>query len=311
VPRARDEKERPPCIPKSVIEESEEIQDAEMSKQARAMLQLQKSLEEEQDHAGMWERGEVPGMNSKLWRERWQLANPEWKFDIIPEIIDGKTIYDFIDPEIEKKLEELEREENERVQQLEDEEAMKSSESEIDEETMEIIHKIRQKKKMLNLQHKTKISIEGDEDQSRMPRERKTRTVDKLESHLTNMGLSEEQVKESVDRVRSRSREQSHPRQGRKRTRSESRPRDEEEKLDDKTLRKRTKSRERSVSATPKPGSGYKDFRQVEKAAKINKRLMVARGHLAKKGEADRSIPNLMPKHLNSGKMSMGKRQRR
>jgi nucleolar GTP-binding protein len=39
------------------------------------------------------------------------LSNPEWKFDTIPEIMDGKNIADFIDPDIAEKLEALEREE--------------------------------------------------------------------------------------------------------------------------------------------------------------------------------------------------------
>ena len=39
------------------------------------------------------------------------MENPEWKFDVIPEILDGKNIADFIDPDIEEKLEALEREE--------------------------------------------------------------------------------------------------------------------------------------------------------------------------------------------------------
>jgi hypothetical protein len=39
------------------------------------------------------------------------LADPEWKMDIIPEILDGKNIADFIDPDIAEKLEALEREE--------------------------------------------------------------------------------------------------------------------------------------------------------------------------------------------------------
>jgi nucleolar GTP-binding protein len=43
------------------------------------------------------------------------LANPEWKMDIIPEIMDGKNVADFIDPDIEEKLDALEREE-ERLQ---------------------------------------------------------------------------------------------------------------------------------------------------------------------------------------------------
>ena len=39
------------------------------------------------------------------------LANEEWKSDVMPEIMDGKNIADFIDPEILEKLEALEREE--------------------------------------------------------------------------------------------------------------------------------------------------------------------------------------------------------
>lgn len=39
------------------------------------------------------------------------LANPEWKMDVIPEIMDGKNVADFIDPDILEKLEALEREE--------------------------------------------------------------------------------------------------------------------------------------------------------------------------------------------------------
>lgn len=43
--------------------------------------------------------------------ENYLLENSEWKNDIIPEIMDGKNIADFIDPDIEEKLEALEREE--------------------------------------------------------------------------------------------------------------------------------------------------------------------------------------------------------
>jgi nucleolar GTP-binding protein len=39
------------------------------------------------------------------------LANDEWKEDRVPEIMDGKNIADFIDPDIAEKLEALEREE--------------------------------------------------------------------------------------------------------------------------------------------------------------------------------------------------------
>ena len=45
------------------------------------------------------------------WTEGWILSDPAWKEDAIPEIMDGKNVADFIDPDIAAKLEALEREE--------------------------------------------------------------------------------------------------------------------------------------------------------------------------------------------------------
>lgn len=66
MPRARDEKERAPCIPKSVLEKP--LPDAPLTKQERAMKQLEDRLAEEQREDAMWANGEIPGMDSKLWR---------------------------------------------------------------------------------------------------------------------------------------------------------------------------------------------------------------------------------------------------
>lgn len=40
------------------------------------------------------------------------LENPDWKYDIVPEIMDGKNIADFVDPDILEKLTKLEEEED-------------------------------------------------------------------------------------------------------------------------------------------------------------------------------------------------------
>lgn len=45
------------------------------------------------------------------------LADDSWKYDIIPEIYNGKNVADFIDPDIEAKLEALEREEEALAEQ--------------------------------------------------------------------------------------------------------------------------------------------------------------------------------------------------
>jgi nucleolar GTP-binding protein len=47
--------------------------------------------------------------------ESYLLANSEWKYDKIPEIMEGKNVADFIDPEIEAKLDALELEEEKLI----------------------------------------------------------------------------------------------------------------------------------------------------------------------------------------------------
>ena len=47
--------------------------------------------------------------------KRYLLEDASWRRDIIPEIMDGHNIVDFVDPDIEAKLEALELEEDERA----------------------------------------------------------------------------------------------------------------------------------------------------------------------------------------------------
>merc|ERR1719253_650191 len=44
------------------------------------------------------------------WR-RSILEDDSWKYDVIPEIMDGHNVIDFVDPDIDKRLAELEKEE--------------------------------------------------------------------------------------------------------------------------------------------------------------------------------------------------------
>lgn len=73
-------------------------------------------------------------------------------------------------------------------------------------------------------------------------------------------------------------------------------------------------SRSRSVSRPPHevlPGDGFKDSSQKVKAIKIGNKSHRKRDKAARRGEADRVIPSLKPKHLFSGKRGNGKTQRR
>lgn len=80
-----------------------------------------------------------------------------------------------------------------------------------------------------------------------------------------------------------------------------------------KKLRLRSTSRSRSRSRPPSevvPGEGLKDSAQKVKTIKLAKKSVLKRNKNARRGEADRVIPTLKPKHLFSGKRSIGKTQR-
>lgn len=61
--------------------------------------------------------------------EGYKLEKDEWKYDVIPEIMDGMNIYDYVDPDIAKKIQELEEEENNRIY-IENEENSSDEENE-------------------------------------------------------------------------------------------------------------------------------------------------------------------------------------
>jgi nucleolar GTP-binding protein len=62
-----------------------------------------------------------PGLYVPDTREERDLAVEDWKYDEIPEILDGANVADFIDPNIHEKLEQLLREEEVRLAEYEQE----------------------------------------------------------------------------------------------------------------------------------------------------------------------------------------------
>lgn len=51
------------------------------------------------------------GVYSADSRKHYSLKDPAWRHDIMPEIVEGHNVLDFVDPDIEAQLEALEREE--------------------------------------------------------------------------------------------------------------------------------------------------------------------------------------------------------
>ncbi|KAI0493515.1 hypothetical protein KFK09_023633 [Dendrobium nobile] len=297
IPKPRDNKERPTCIPQAVLEAQ-----AKESKE-RENRKLERDLENENGGAGVY---------SASLRKHYILASDEWKEDIMPEILDGHNVYDFVDPDILQRLEELEREEGLRLEAESNEAEFEIDGKELTPEEREALAEIRKKKSLLIQEHRIKKSTA--ESRPTIPRkfdkDRKF-TTERMGRQLSSLGLD---PSSAIYRARSRS----ISRKGQKRDRSFARDADDAEAMDIDDERKskklRLRSRSRSCSRPPGeviPGEGLKDSAQKLKAIKIKKKSEKVRNKAARRGEADRVIPNLKPKHLFSGKRSIGKTQRR
>ncbi|KAK5653845.1 hypothetical protein OQA88_7769 [Cercophora sp. LCS_1] len=256
---------------------------------------LAKDIEEANGGAGVY--------NVDL-RKDWMLANPEWKYDKMPEIFDGKNVYDYIDPDIDAKLAALEEEE-ERMER----EGHYDSDSDIgDESEEEVLRKaeyIREKKQLIRNENRMRKSLKN---QAIIPRKLQKKPFSQLEDHLDQLGVDTEEIN-------LRGRAQNRDTRGRSMTRGHTEDPDAMDVDNPKTaqerLRERSRVRDRSQPATNRRDDGVQDITtrtKAERVAKLGQRKM---NRMARQGEADRHIGATMPKHLFSGKRTIGKTARR
>jgi len=221
-------------------------------------------------------------------KKNYDLANPEHKYDVVPETWQGHNVADFIDPDIMEKLEKLEAEEEarERAGFYDSEE---SEEDESYEEIKQLATKIRRKKgemKMDQLIDKTKKPTLGRVTVAK----KRERSVSRLKSEFETLGvtgLAEDDEEAHFNRARSV---------------SKSRP-------------KRARGNEdphRSKSAVPRSQSGYRDVDKMDKVMALKKKNdNKTFAQYGKAGESDRRILEKKPKHLYCGKRGIGKNDRR
>lgn len=275
MPVKRDNKERPPCIPESVLRKRQAMETEQKRKLERDI-----ELEEGDDY--------ILDL-----RKTWDLQKPEEKYDVIPEIWEGHNVADFIDPDIMKKLDELEKEEELREKAG----YYNNEDSEEDDEMKELRQTakvIREKRQLITLESRRKKTIQ----KPRLPRTAKKLDIKRMESEIEDLGV-EIQDKDETHYARLRSRSASRKALKRKREASLSQ------------TRSASRSHTRSASRTPRDQSGVRDERMAKKAKKIARKAQKPMNMEARKGEADRRNFDLKPKHLFSGKRGMGKTDRR
>ncbi|GAO51177.1 GTP binding protein Nog1 [Saitoella complicata NRRL Y-17804] len=269
-PVTRDDVPRLPFIPEGAKEK------AGYDKEDPNRRPLERDLELQDGGAGVY--------NYDL-RKNYLLENDEWKQDRIPELLDGKNIYDFIDPDIEEKLAALEREE----ERLEREGFYNSEEEMEDEEDAKTLRKaeiIRRKQKMI--MNASKINKKALKNRAAIPRTAGLKKISQMEDHLGRLGLDHSTISE---RARDRSRAPGGPASGEEVMMRES---------------SKARSRSRAPPKTDRREDGIMSEVARERADRVAKMAFRERNRHARAGEADRHVPESRPKHLLAGKRSNG-----
>jgi len=271
LPVPRDNKDRKPFIPLEVA--TKKVTDTDPDRPRR---KLEKDIMEE----------EMEDYTLDLNKNK-DLENDEWKYDKIPEMWEGKNIADFIDPDILKKLDELEAEEEAREQA-----GVYNSETEEDDENMKEIRVTAKKirtKKVINAINRRIDKSKGKVQPSRPGRKRE-RSVSRLRGEFEELGVDMSETQDChFARTPSKSR---------------SRP----------PMKKRRADSEgvvRSSSKAPRDKSGMRDPELQQKMkgkGRKGQAKFIADG---RKGEADRHVFDFKPKHLFAGKRGTGKTDRR
>merc|ERR1719159_1634081 len=149
-------------------------------------------MEELTGEMKLQEEGGGAGVYSVDLLKSFLLAKPEWKYDKVPEIMDGKNIADFIDPDIEAKLAELEKEEELLLEtalaDLDDEEEQKWKDA---QELLSKLQKKREQKKLSSELAKTRNSVP-------VPR-RRQRALSEVEAAVENAGKDSSAIRGRSD----------------------------------------------------------------------------------------------------------------
>ncbi|KAJ4516463.1 Nucleolar GTP-binding protein 1 [Exophiala dermatitidis] len=244
---------------------------------------LERDIEEENGGAGVY--------NVDL-KKVYDLADPDWTHDKIPEFFNGKNIADYVDPDIEEKLAALEAEE----ERLTAEGFYDDSESMEDEEDAEIRMKanlIRNKRTLIMNDARMKKSLKN---KAHIPRAKKARTLGQMEQHFHSIGLD---ASATADRARAQIRN----------ARPASTAGDEME-IDTPSARARSVSRapktNRLTDGLGTSATGIADPAKREKAERMSKLSQRKMNRMARQGEADRHETASLPAHLIKGKRKMG-----
>jgi len=83
-------------------------------------------------------------------QEHFKLEDPNWKYDVVPEIVDGKNVWDFYDKDVAERMQQLEKEE----EMLMLGEGMEEEDLGLDKELFKAYEEVKSKRALAKLKHK-------------------------------------------------------------------------------------------------------------------------------------------------------------
>lgn len=281
-PQARDDVERLPYVPESFKNQVKyDPNDPNRRK-------LAKDIEAENGGAGVY--------NINL-KEKYILEDDDWKNDVMPEILDGKNVYDFLDPDIAAKLQALEEEE-ERLER----EGFYDSDD--DEDTFEgydadEVNDIKAKAAWIRNKQKTMIKEARNrkslKNKAIMPRSKLTKSFDEMERQLSTLGHD---LTSLQDKHRAAAEKNKYVETG-------------ADVIMNAAASEVAASNEfvngGKLRQSDRLLDGVVDGSQRSKADRLSKLQRKERNRNARRGEADRHTTVSLPKHLFSGKRGNGK----
>jgi len=315
VPAPRDEVERKPFIPAAVLEKRK------YDKADPDRIRTELDLELESGGAGVY--------SSDL-RKGWMLKDDDWKYDVVPEFVDGKNLADFIDPDIAARLDELEAEEERlEAEGFYDSDEEVGSDVEVLRETVEAI-----RTRKGDIKRVSQAKKQRAQNHAPVPRTQQKRSLSAMTSALREAGHDPSLVEARANAILDARRESVGSK--RKRGGEDGMDLDDEDDLpaagddwdsdDDDAMqvdgapRKRARTGKGATSIVPRgkrvPAksrltAGLRDGQQLSKSMQLDRLGRRERNRNARAGDADRHVPATKPKHLFSGKRKGGKHDRR
>lgn len=234
----------------------------------------------------MWNGGGPGVYSADLTREyKGMLRDDAWTNDIVPEIMDGKNVADFVDPDVVEKLAQLEDDDAAADDALAEAELFEAQNS-LSPAEAALVNAVREK-----------------------------RRANRLKSQL-NKNASKRNIlpRNKLLKRKTRENDEAGPKRGRSLTRDDDAMDVDDD--NDEPVVKRARASSSSVARSasrppPRSETGLRDIKQKAAATKLARKLQRHRNRLARAGESDRKTGPKLLRWRVEGKMSSGTRRSR